>query len=103
VFVLDGPFRVTQPRISVENTTSMLQQRRKIQAGSPCMTRRTVRFVIEATSVRTQLSRERRHIVRRSGLRAWLCLHIAAGEVSLMKVEGRVSRRVQHQIFEDCF
>jgi hypothetical protein len=75
--VLDESVSITQRRIKTDSTASMLQQRRKIQAGSPCRTKRTVRLVIVVVKVRRQLRRERRATVRRNGLCAWLWIQMS--------------------------
>jgi hypothetical protein len=88
VLALVGPFRVTQRRISTEKTTSRLQQRRKIHAGSPFRPSMTPRLVVVVISVRKQQRRERRHMVRSSGLRAWLWVQISGREFSYIRVKG---------------
>jgi len=48
-------------------------------------------FVVVVIDVRIQQSRERRHMVRSSGLRAWLCVQISEREFSWMNVIDRVT------------
>lgn len=68
---------ITQRRIKTDNTISTLQDRRKIQAGSPFRTKRTVRLAVVVARVRRQLRRERRATARRKGLCAWLWMQIS--------------------------